>query len=281
MSTTISTTASLWPMAAVSTGLTALTRKLTTSWGSALPQESRTDRTVRSHGLTDVGHLRENNEDAFAIDNKNGTFVVADGIGGGTYGEVAARLAVRSVQELIAQGHGTRPTTRLQEAIQGAHLAIQEAIRIDSMLQDMGTTVVSLLVEGDFATVAHAGDSRAYLLRDGRLERLTRDHTVAADFVAAGRWNTAQAARHPMGHVLTRALSRREHLEVDSALIPINTGDIFLLCSDGLTGMLRDTEIEYGLGEGGDAEAMSDRLVQEALKRGGHDNVTVLIVEIL
>lgn len=249
---------------------------------------------VRACGLSDVGRARNHNEDCFGIDPEHRMVVVADGMGGHNHGEVASRIAVKAVQEFVEQtaDHDTtwpfvydarvsRHSNRLKTAIRMAHDKVLRAIRHDGSLIGMGTTVVGILLQGRIAAVAHVGDSRAYRFRDGELELLTQDHTWVNEQVVAGYLSLEQARVHPLKNVVTRALGGESEVLVDVREVEVEPGDLYVLCSDGLTTMLEDEEILSYFKEGRPIEEICRRLVDEANQRGGLDNVTVVIAEIL
>ncbi|HEX2163177.1 MAG TPA: Stp1/IreP family PP2C-type Ser/Thr phosphatase [Thermoanaerobaculia bacterium] len=250
-------------------------------------------RVVESFGLSDVGRARTHNEDCFEIDPRLGLFLVADGMGGHRYGEVASRVAVKAIREFVAATEDSDSTwpfafdTRLRRhsnllktAVRVAHDRVLSAIRTDRRLFGMGTTVVGIYIDADVAAVAHVGDSRAYRLRDGRLELLTQDHTWVNEQVVAGHLSEHQARSHPLKNVVTRALGGEREVEVDLQEVPVQPGDLYLLCSDGLTTMLADVEIAREAAAGGGMQAICERLIGRANSRGGHDNVTVVAVAI-
>jgi protein phosphatase len=246
-------------------------------------------------GLTDVGRKRKHNEDAYLVDAERGLFVVADGMGGHAAGEVASRITVESMQEFIAAsddstdsswpfGHGNRASSggnRLTAAVEKANEKVMRAVASRPELKGMGTTVVAALVEAERATLVHVGDSRAYLFRDGELRRLTDDHSWVQEQVNAGILSEDEAKSHPLKNVVTRALGGSPHVSVDLIEVPLRPGDRFLLCSDGLTGMVVDEEIhEFFLAEPV-PEAAVRRLVELANERGGVDNITAIVIDVL
>ena len=243
---------------------------------------------VRAFGLTDVGRRREGNEDEFRFDPGLGFFAVADGMGGHAAGEVAARLAVETMLDAVRRraGDGSAPdpivaSTSLREAIDEANRRICESISAHEEQRGMGTTVAAVLAAGDRAVVAHVGDSRVYLLRDGRLLRLTSDHSWVNEQVKLGLLSDDAAQRHPMRNIVTRALGSRSDVDVEIALESIRSGDVLLLCSDGLNTMLSDDDIRDLLGaHHDDPEAAARTLVAAANARGGDDNVTVIVVRV-
>jgi protein phosphatase len=248
---------------------------------------------LKACGLSDVGRARSHNEDCFGIDPEHQVCIVADGMGGHNHGEVASRIAVKAIREFIEQtaDHDTtwpfvydsrlqRHSNRLKTSIRMAHDKVLRAIRQDGSLVGMGTTVVSFLLKGDIAAIAHVGDSRAYRLRDGELELLTEDHTWVNEQVVAGYLSEEQARAHPLKNVVTRALGGESEVVVDVREVGVLAGDFYLLCSDGLTTMLSDEEIAGNLGSGEPPDAVCRSLVHEANAKGGLDNITVVLVQV-
>jgi PPM family protein phosphatase len=231
-------------------------------------------------GATHAGKVRANNEDALLVgEGRDETlFVVADGIGGFEAGEVASRIAVDVLKELA-------PGASFEAAISEANRRILVAGRGDERLSGMGTTVVAVRFGGTrdepVAQVAHVGDSRAYLLRGGSLRPVTEDHSLVAELVRSGDLTRDQAAEHPQKNLITRALGADEEVEVDTAVLPVEAGDRFLLCSDGLSDMIPETRLGEILAEApGDPEKPARSLVSAALDAGGADNVTVIVVDV-
>ena len=246
---------------------------------------------IRACGLSDVGLTRSHNEDCFDIDPDHQVYVVADGMGGHSHGEVASRIAVKAIRDFVDQtadrdttwpfaydSRLKRHSNRLKAAIRIAHDKVLRAIRQDGSLVGMGTTVVGVLVDDSTAAVAHVGDSRVYRLREGRLDLLTQDHTWVNEQVVAGYLSEEQARAHPLKNVVTRALGGEADVLVDVREFPIQAGDIFLLCSDGLTTMLSDEEIEKQVKSGSPPDQICRALVRDANSRGGLDNITVVLV---
>lgn len=246
---------------------------------------------VTAAGLSDTGLARTHNEDCFGLDLDHSFFVVADGMGGHNHGEVASRLAVRAVQAFVEQtaDHDTtwpfvydsrlqRHSNRLKTGVRMAHDNVLRAIKQDSALLGMGTTVVSMLLKGRIAAVAHVGDSRAYRVRSGKLELLTQDHTWVNEQVVAGYLSEEQARSHPLKNVVTRALGGESEVVVDVREVEIEPGDVFLLCSDGLTTMLTDDEIRSHLVPSGSLDGMCRSLVEHANAKGGLDNITAVLI---
>lgn len=248
---------------------------------------------IKSFGTTDVGLLRTHNEDCFDADDQNQVYIVADGMGGHNHGEVASRVAVDSIREYIAQSvdrDGTLPigydanlfqhSNRLKRSIQVAHDRVLTAIREDGTLLGMGTTIVGAMLDNGILALAHVGDSRGYRLRDGRLELLTQDHTWVNEQVVAGYLSEDQAKSHPLKNVVTRALGGDNEIVVDVVETEAKAGDLFLLCSDGLTTMLTDQEIHERMSADETLDVICRRMVDDANARGGFDNVTVLLMQV-
>lgn len=241
------------------------------------------------HGLSDVGRARTHNEDSFVSVPELGLFVVADGLGGHRHGEVASRLAVDSIQQAIeAAPHASAddsdgappPADILRRAVERAHGRVLEAIDRDGTLVGMGTTVVAMWVHDGCAAIAHVGDSRAYCLRDGELVQLTEDHSWVREQVLEGHLSEAQAREHPLRNIVTQALGGFDPVSVEVVEQRVRLGEVYLLCSDGLTTMLEDAEIAACIGEGGPLEERGQELIRQANDRGGLDNVTVVLVRV-
>ncbi|MEW6248506.1 MAG: Stp1/IreP family PP2C-type Ser/Thr phosphatase [Nitrospirota bacterium] len=240
-------------------------------------------------GLTDTGLLRSSNQDAFAILNDRGLWVVADGMGGHPGGDAASRLAVEVISQQAAAAFPRRMPKRagrnpavaqLKALIEAANRAILATAEASPNLKGMGTTVVALQISSGLrarATVAHVGDSRAYLWRGSRLLPLTRDHSLVEDYVRQGLISPEEARFHPHRHVLSRALGIAETVEPDVSSFLLRRGDVLLLCTDGLTKMLTDEQIAGVLRRTGQQpQQICAALVEQALRSGGEDNVTVV-----
>ncbi len=235
---------------------------------------------LRSAASTDVGRRRSAKEDCFAIASELGLYLVADGMGGHTAGQVASRLAADSAVAALGalESATATPTEKLRYAVAAANRAIFTMAQEKSELNGMGTTLVALLTGGQRIALAHVGDSRAYLVRGGRIRQLTDDHSLVAELVRRHEIDAHDALEHPQRHVLTRALGVRHSVEPDLAELTPARGDVFVLCSDGLTGHVLDEEIAKEVGSTADLEAVCSRLVDLANSRGGDDNITVVCV---
>jgi protein phosphatase len=225
---------------------------------------------------TDTGRQRRENEDcAFA---RAPVFVVADGMGGAQAGEVASRIAV----DAFAQGlpdSGT-PEARLANRVQEANQKIWEQSRSRHEQAGMGTTLTAAFLDDSELAIAHVGDSRAYLFRDGSLKRLTQDHSLVDELVRRGKLTEEQAAEHPQRSIITRALGAEPTVEVDTWTYPVHAGDVILLCSDGLTSMVPEERLEAILAGTTDLKVAAQQLIDEANAAGGRDNITVVLSRI-
>ena len=222
---------------------------------------------------TDTGRQRNANEDSHFV--KAPLFVVADGMGGAQAGEVASKAAAES----FAQGLPKAPPERaLEETIEGANRTIHELARKDPSLAGMGTTTTAAIVdlEAEEVAIGHVGDSRAYRLRGGKFEQLTRDHSLVEEMRRKGQITDAQAEDHPQRSIITRALGPEPEVQVDLQTVPAQPGDVFLICSDGLTTMLDDEKIARVLGRATSLQSAVKALVDEANRAGGRDNITVV-----
>jgi len=255
---------------------------------------------IASAGLTDVGRKRSSNEDAFTIALPHSLFVVADGMGGHAAGEVASRLAVDSIARHISGSDPKNeptvpasfrspgadeaalppPARRVLNAIRLANQEIVRSIRKNSSQRGMGTTVVAAHLVANRAFIGSVGDSRAYLVRDGVIRQITSDHTFVNEQVRLGTLTAIEARRHPARNILTRAVGSQDDVQADLIEQDLHPGDLLLLCSDGLTGMLEDEDILRTVAaHSEDLPAACRALVDLANSRGGDDNVTVVLIK--
>ena len=226
--------------------------------------------------LTDTGRRRRHNEDAYVCEPP--LFAVADGMGGAQAGELASNLAAAALRDEGSRGGGEE---RVDELIQEANRRVYERQTQDSSATGMGTTMTVALVEDGHVAIGHVGDSRAYLIRDGRLEQLTEDHSLVAELVRSGKLSPEEAETHPQRSVITRALGTDPDVDVDTFSIPTQAGDLFMLCSDGLTSMVEDEAIlEATEKHRADLQATVKALIRAANKGGGEDNITVVLFEV-
>jgi PPM family protein phosphatase len=227
-----------------------------------------------SAGKTDPGRVRRRNEDAFVVDPP--LFAVADGMGGAQAGEVASRLAAAAFRE-YREADELAPEERVQAIIKEANRRIYDRARTDSEVSGMGTTVTAALLTDGRVVIGHVGDSRAYRIRNGRLEQLTDDHSLVADLMRSGRLTAEEAEGHPQRSVITRALGTDPDVDVDTLVIEVEAGDLFLLCSDGLSTMVSDSEVLQTVERAATLDKAARDLVRAANTGGGEDNVTVVL----
>lgn len=228
-------------------------------------------------GATDTGRTRRRNEDSYVV--APPLFCVADGMGGAQAGEVASRLAAAAVEEVVDQGGRSGPE-RVTSLIQEANRRVYERASVDPTVSGMGTTITVALVEGG-VTIGHVGDSRAYLVRDGILTQLTEDHSLVNELVKSGKLSREEAEQHPQRSVITRALGTDPDVDVDAFTVDAQPGDLFLLCSDGLTSMVDNEEILTLLERNrDDLKGATKSLLTAANRGGGEDNITVVTFEI-
>ncbi len=246
---------------------------------------------VCAYGNSDVGLRREANEDSFLLLPKNALFIVADGMGGHAGGQVASKLTVQTVglalvrrlaeAEAETKNEGTPLNIAkiLSDAISEACAAVYDYAREYPALTGMGSTVSVLLVYGAMAWIGHGGDSRAYLMRNGRIYQVTEDHSLVQEQVSAGLITPSQAKVSTMRNIITRSIGFEREVRVDTGALPLQEGDRFLLCSDGLTGHIEDEEI-LEMVEHTRLRTAPDALIALANERGGDDNTTVVIAKI-
>jgi protein phosphatase len=222
--------------------------------------------------LSDTGRQRSANEDSFL--RSAPLFAVADGMGGAQAGEVASRIAAESFAR--AGREDEAPEAYLREIAEEANRRIHRLAEADASRSGMGTTLTAALVEGDEISLAHVGDSRAYVFRDGALKQLTSDHSLVEELRRQGRLTDEQAAEHPQRSIITRALGPEPEVEVDTMTFRAKPGDVYLLCSDGLTTMIGDDAIARVLAEHEDLDDAVEELIRQANEAGGRDNITVI-----
>ena len=249
---------------------------------------------AKAAGLTDVGLKRELNEDSFSTDMKTGLFVVADGMGGHLAGEVASRVAVDLINKSYKKWLDSdvpeedlfeypdpslsKIGNYIQSSIRLANKVIHEMAAEHTDYNGMGTTVVVLAVMPDLIVTANVGDSRIYLVRNGEIERLSKDHSIVAEQVEMGIMTDEEAKQSPLKHVLTRNLGSAIHLEAEVFEIEPSSNDRFILCSDGLTDLVSDDEIQQMVVAENDPDVLCQNFIDKALTRGAHDNTTVVSV---
>ena len=248
---------------------------------------------IRYAAKTDVGMKRTHNEDYFSLVEDEQLFIVADGMGGHASGEVASKMAAETMSEFYQRTKDEEATwpfkmdrslsyieNRLVCSIKLANLRIFETSCRDAKYKGMGTTIVSSIVSGDKVYVGHVGDSRCYRVRKGKIEQLTRDHSLLEDYKEARPEMTEEEERNfPHKNVITRALGMRETVQVDVSAYQIEAGDVYILCSDGLSGMVTDPELGETVTKSQSLERAVAALVDQANRSGGTDNITTLLLE--
>lgn len=240
---------------------------------------------MNSFAATDVGRVRKVNEDAFYNDpEKQGLYIVADGMGGHQAGEVASALAVEQLSTLLNKSLPKDNDPQgdiddlLRDAVVAANQAVYRLAVSKASLSGMGTTVVICVVRRNRVHIAHIGDSRAYLIREGVLKQLTTDHSLVQELLSKGRITEEEAVDHPRKNILTRALGTDPAVEVDTLTLDLQAGDRLMLCTDGITNHVETREL-LDLGGGNPPEKACSELIRLANSRGGFDNMTVLIIE--
>jgi len=230
----------------------------------------------RVGAVTDPGRTRRHNEDAYVIEPP--LFAIADGMGGAQAGEVASRLATAALKEAGADGGGEK---RISDLIQEANRRVYDRSSSDPNTSGMGTTITVALVEEDHVAFGHVGNSRAYLIRDAQMEQLTEDHSLVNELLKTGRLSREEAETHPQRSVITRALGTDPDVDVDTFSVRAENGDLFLLCSDGLTDMVSEESIlDVVESNRADIDGALRALVKAANRGGGQDNITVVAFEI-
>ena len=249
---------------------------------------------VQAAGKTDVGVVRTNNEDNFGFDVRHGIFVVCDGMGGQAAGELASKIAVDTVlgyfRRDLRHGHAASPVfgrsfegvseraTGLANAIQLANQAIQQAASNNSEHAGMGSTIVAVRAEGNLFSIANVGDSRIYLVREGGIQQLTRDHSLVMEQVRRGLLTLEEAEHSKMQNVIVRALGSEESVEPDLEDHEFAPGDVLLLCSDGMSRYVKDSSMVEVIGRNADLDQSCEELIQLAKSAGSDDNITGLLV---
>ena len=224
---------------------------------------------------TEVGHVREHNEDSLTV--LPPLFAVADGMGGHEAGEIASEITINTLNDLARESADAEALAR---AVVAANLNVIKAPSQGIGREGMGTTLTAAILEKERLIIAQVGDSRAYLLHNGSLQQITRDHSLMADMIEAGQLTEAEARVHPNRSVITRAIGSDPHMQPDLYELNVETGDRLLLCSDGVCGMIEDSEIASIMRQAPSAQACADQLVEAALHAGGFDNATAVVVDV-
>ncbi|MBO5245630.1 MAG: Stp1/IreP family PP2C-type Ser/Thr phosphatase [Eubacterium sp.] len=239
---------------------------------------------MKTFSLTDVGRVRESNQDYVymsesPVGNLPNLFIVADGMGGHNAGDFASKYTVEQIVAYIEKAPMTSPVDLIRGALKKANSSLMAQAKNDASLAGMGTTAVIATIVGHSLYVANIGDSRLYLLRD-ELQQITRDHSLVQEMVRMGEMDASEAVAHPDKNIITRAVGAFEDLEIDFFEQQLQSGDSILLCTDGLTNMVDDMSICQILQTGRDVVERVQRLVEEANRGGGKDNITVAIIEV-
>lgn len=235
---------------------------------------------MKVYARTDIGPVRALNEDSYYMPAEGESFCcVADGMGGHNAGEVASAIAVETIANRLRDKR-LAPHERLRRAVHAANSAIHDKAQENAGMSGMGTTITALLVEDGEAHIAHVGDSRCYLMRNRALMQLTSDHTLVEELLLQGAITPAEAKNHPNRNVITRALGTEVSVKVDLLRVRVEKGDMFLICSDGLTGPVSDREMLEILTSRMKRENKVSALVEKAIDNGGHDNITALLVTV-
>ncbi len=238
---------------------------------------------IRYGSQSDRGKVRGSNEDSYAANLKTKLFLVADGMGGHAAGEIASQIAAATVEEVVAGGirSSMPPEEILFNAAQEANARIYQTQRMKPEFAGMGSTLTALSLQGGKYHIAHVGDSRAYLLREGRLEQLTRDHSLVWHLFESGMLRKNELSSHPQKNLITRSIGPHPQVEVDMEQGEAREGDVFVLCSDGLTDMISEEKIRDILSTRQKSpQQLGEMLVKEANECGGQDNITVVVVRI-
>ena len=250
---------------------------------------------LRCVGVTDTGRIREHNEDTFGTDGDIGLVVLADGMGGYKAGEVASGITVRTVMGLLKEAVEredlkvsddasglSRPGILLRDAIQRANQLINHTAKTQPNCEGMGTTVVAGLFFDDKLTIAHVGDSRLYRCRAGRLEQVTKDHSLLQELVARGFYTPEEAQRAAAKNYVTRALGVEATVDVEITEVPALKDDVYLLCSDGLSDMVEDDDIQLTINTfGANLETLAKQLIVLSNDNGGRDNISIVLVRVM
>jgi|JI10StandDraft_1071094.scaffolds.fasta_scaffold26700_3 serine/threonine protein phosphatase PrpC len=253
---------------------------------------------VVSCGITDIGRKRQRNEDSYLVNDKIGLYIVADGMGGHAGGEFASKIAVSTVEEIIRGEDRVKSNVpnntyldgdqsnaegqeqdRLKDAINRAGNMIVRRAFEDPELKGMGTTSTVMFVSLDKAYIAHVGDSRAYCVRDGEIVQITEDHSLVHEQLKSGLITEEEAKTHQLKNIITRSVGVQEEVEVDTIVWKIQPGDSYLLCSDGLSNMMNDDEMQDIINKF-DVEQGARELVDLANSRGGEDNITLILLKV-
>lgn len=235
---------------------------------------------MRAFGITDVGAVRQQNQDAYfhMIDTDGGVGLVCDGMGGAKAGNIASRIAAETFIQALGEKEG-EPDALLTQALEAANYTVYQIAEEDADCRGMGTTLVAAMVTEGIAHIINVGDSRAYYITRAGITQITRDHSVVEDLIARGDITREEARQHPNKNLITRALGAEPEVRGDLFHQPMEDGSVLLLCSDGMSNVVTEQEMLYEVIHGGDLDSCCQRLMDIALGRGAPDNVTVVLME--
>lgn len=239
---------------------------------------------LKTFSKTDIGRKRKLNQDAVytseqPVGNLKNLFLVADGMGGHNAGDYASKMTLETMVEHIAGSRETNPAKILEDAIAAANTLVRNMAGQNPELEGMGTTVVAASCEGETLHVANVGDSRLYIIREGKIHQVTRDHSWVEEMVRRGGLGREEARNHPDKNIITRAVGAEDTVKIDFFTVGLEEGDMILMCTDGLTNMLEDEEILNILKISRDIVEMAEELVRAANEKGGRDNISVILIE--
>ncbi len=235
---------------------------------------------MKAVGITDIGLLRQRNEDAYLIDLERKLFLVCDGMGGHKGGDVASRLAVDTVSKHFEYNTWDEVPICLQKAIGIANQSIWTTGQQDDTLQEMGTTLTAAVIGHEQIVVAHIGDSSLFIVHENDINKITRDHTLAEQMLQDGLLKPEERRSNSYSHILTRALGTEDQVTIDVYHKNVQAGDWILLCSDGLTNLVENAEIQEILSNQHEPQEAAQDLINMALDRGGHDNITIVLIRL-
>ena len=241
---------------------------------------------LKTFSITDIGRKRKVNQDFVyssekPVGNLASLFIVADGMGGHNAGDYASRLTVETVVERSVRSQETNPVQILEDAIQSANALVRKRANEVPELKGMGTTIVAAVIDGRELCAANVGDSRLYVAGNGKIRQITKDHSWVEEMVRRGGIGKEEARNHPDKNIITRAVGAEETVKIDFFQVPLQEGDIVLMCTDGLTNMLEDEEIRMILDGARDIVEKTQGLVEAANERGGRDNISVVLIEFI
>jgi protein phosphatase len=235
---------------------------------------------LQVYGKTDIGLTRKNNEDSYLVDRERQLFIVADGMGGHVAGEVASRIAIETTAESLQSIENDDVQCQLERAVNAANQTVREAADTHTEWRGMGTTLTVTLFHQQTVSLAHVGDSRVYRWKNQQLQQLSDDHSLAAEQLRRGILSRSEAQTSSLGNILLQAVGLSPDLDICLKQFPVTAGELFLLCSDGLTNMLSDNRISEVMQTDRDVQHCAEELINRALAAGGRDNITVIVIKV-